>query len=138
MTASLVQRDEQEVRDAVAAIVDAFGDGRLDDYFDRFHPECSFVFHTIDRLLRSVAEYRALWARWVAEDDFSVLPCQTRDTYIQVWGDTAVVTHGVETHVRTRSSEDLLFEQETIVLARQSDARWLAVHEHLSPYEIDR
>jgi ketosteroid isomerase-like protein len=132
---SVAQRDEQEVRDTVAAIVSAFGDGRMDDYFSCFHPECSFVFHTTENRLNSVAEYRALWDGWVAEDGFEVRSCRTGDTHIQVWGDAAVVTHSVETRGRTRSSEEVLLERETIVLARQADGRWLAVHEHLSPAE---
>lgn len=85
MSASVAQRDKEEVGDAVAAIVSAFGDGRLDDYFGCFHPDCSFVFYTSDRRLNSVADYRALWDRWVAEDGLEVLSCRTRDTHVQVW-----------------------------------------------------
>jgi ketosteroid isomerase-like protein len=129
---AVVRRDEQDVLDAVAAIVSAFGDGRLDDYFARFHPDCSFVFYTSERRLDSVADYRALWDRWVAEDGFRVRSCSSRDARVQVWGDAAVVTHAVETRVQTRSSEAVLQEQETIVFVRQADGRWLAVHEHLS------
>jgi uncharacterized protein (TIGR02246 family) len=135
MSASGAQRDEQEIRDMVAAIVSAFGDGRVDDYFSYFHPDCSFVFYSTEDRLNSVAEYRALWDRWVAEDGFEVRSCSTRDTNIQVWGDAAVVTHSVETQSRTHSSEEVELERETIVLARQADGRWLAVHEHLSPAE---
>ncbi len=133
MNVAVAGRDEQDVRDAVAAIVSAFGDGRLDDYFGGFHPDCSFVFYTSEHRLNTVAEYRALWDRWIAEDGFEVRSCRTRDTYVQVWGDAAVVTHAVETRVHTRTSEDVLLERETIVLVRQADGRWLAVHEHLSP-----
>lgn len=126
-------RDEQDVLDAVAAIVSAFGDGRLGDYFDGFHPDCSFVFCTSGRRLDSVADYRALWDRWVAEDGFEVRSCRSQDARVHVWGDAAIVTHDVETRVQSRSSEDVLHERETIVFVRQADGRWLAVHEHLSP-----
>ena len=133
MNAAVIRRDEQDVLDAVAAIVSAFGDGRLDDYFARFHPDCSFVFHTSERRLDSVADYRTLWDRWVAEDGFRVRSCRSRNAHVQVWGDAAIVTHDVETQVQTRSSDEVLQEQETIVFVRQADGRWLAVHEHLSP-----
>ena len=133
MTAIVTGRDEQDVLRAVAAIVSAFGDGRLDDYFAGFHPDCSFVFYTSERRLDSVADYRALWDRWVAEDGFEVRSCRSWDARVQVLGDAAVVTHNVETRVQSRSSEDVLHERETIVFVRQAGGRWLAVHEHLSP-----
>jgi uncharacterized protein (TIGR02246 family) len=132
LNAAVIRRDEQDVLDAVAAIVSAYSDGRLDDYFARFHPDCSFVFYTSDRRLDSVADYRALWDRWVLEEGFQVRSCTSRDARVQVWGNAAVVTHAVETRIKTRSSEEVLQEQETIVFVRQADGRWLAVHEHLS------
>lgn len=124
---------EGQVREAVARLVSAFGEGRLEDYFGSFHPDCSFVFHTTEQRLGSVEEYRALWRRWVREDGFVVLGCRTSDTSVQLWGEVAVVTHDVDTRVRTNDGEEDLSERETIVLASQIDGRWLAVHEHLSP-----
>lgn len=124
---------EAQVREAVARLVSAFGEGRLEDYFGSFHPDCSFVFHTAEQRLASVEEYRALWRRWVGEDGFEVLGCRTGNTNVQLWGDVAVVTHDVDTRVRTNDGEEDVTERESIVLARQTDGRWLAVHEHLSP-----
>lgn len=124
---------EAEAREAVARLVSAFGDGRLEDYFGSFHPDCSFIFHTTEQRLGSVEEYRELWRRWVHEDGFEVLGCRTGNTSVQLWGEVAVVTHDVDTRVRTNDGEEDLSERETIVLARQADGRWLAVHEHLSP-----
>jgi ketosteroid isomerase-like protein len=124
---------DTEVRQAVAALVAAFGEGRLDDYFDHFAPEATFVFYTTPARLMSVDEYRTLWGRWVAEDGFRVVSCRTFDTNIQRFGDMAVVTHSVETQISTNDGEDTLQERETIVLARGADGRWLGVHEHLSP-----
>lgn len=124
---------EAEVREAVARLVSAFGDGRLEDYFGSFHPDCSFIFHTTEQRLGSVEEYRDLWRRWVRKDGFEVLGCRTGNTSVQLWGEVAVVTHDVDTRVRTNDGEEDLSERETIVLARQADGRWLAVHEHLSP-----
>lgn len=123
---------EAEVRAAVAALVSAFGEGRLDDYFDSFAPDCSFVFHTTIERLPSVDEYRELWSRWVADDGFSVLSCSTSGTEVQVLGDVAVVTHNVSTRVRISGQEQDLRERETIVM-RKIEGRWLGVHEHLSP-----
>lgn len=124
---------DTEVRQAVAALVAAFGEGRLEDYFGCFAPDATFVFYTTPVRLMSVDEYRALWARWVAEDGFRVVSCRTADTSVQPFGDIAVVTHSVETRVATNQGEDTLRERETIVMARGGDGRWLGVHEHLSP-----
>lgn len=124
---------EAQVREAVARLVSAFGEGRLEDYFGSFHPDCSFIFHTTEPRLGSVEEYRALWRRWIREDGFEVLGCRTSSTSVQLWGEVAVVTHDVDTRVRTNDGEEDLFERETIVLARQTGGRWLGVHEHLSP-----
>jgi ketosteroid isomerase-like protein len=118
---------------AVAALVAAFGEGRLDDYFGCFAPDATFVFYTTPTRLMSTDEYRALWAGWVAEDGFRVVSCRTYDTNLQTFGDVAVVTHSVETRISTNLGEDTLHERETIVMARGDDGRWLGVHEHLSP-----
>jgi uncharacterized protein (TIGR02246 family) len=124
---------DAEVQQAVAALVAAFGEGRLDEYFDCFAPDATFVFYTAPVRLMSVDEYRALWARWVAEDGFRVVSCRTSDTNVQLFGDIAVVTHSVKTRISTDQGEDTLDERETIVMARGVDGHWLGVHEHLSP-----
>ncbi|SEL61991.1 Ketosteroid isomerase homolog [Blastococcus sp. DSM 46786] len=121
-----------EVREAAAELVAAFGRGDLEAYFGCFAEDATFLFHTTGRLLTSTAEYRREWARWVAEDGFRVLDCATDDTAVQVLGDTAVLTHRVRTTVSTTAGTAVLHERETIVFSRDGD-RWLAVHEHLSP-----
>ena len=124
---------EAEVREAVDRIVDAFGNGRLDEYFGCFAPDATFVFYTTPERLTSVDAYRAVWDRWVAEDGFRVVSCRTTDTNVQMLGEVAIVTHSVETRIATHEGEDTVHERETIVLARGDDGRWLGVHEHLSP-----
>lgn len=123
----------ESVREAAERLVSAFGEGRLDDYFACFSPNATFLFHTTDRRLGSLDEYRALWDRWVQEDGFRVLACSTFDTFVQELGDTAILAHSVETRVATTRGEETLHERETIVFALQPEGRWLAVHEHLSP-----
>ncbi|MGW0948965.1 YybH family protein [Streptomyces sp. NPDC002623] len=122
----------QEVRTAADALVAAFAEGRLDDYFDAFAPDATFVFHTTPQRLGSTAEYRALWQRWVAEDGFRILGCTSSAQLIQPFGDTAVFSHDVETRISTHAGEETVQERETIVLARAEGGRWVAVHEHLS------
>ncbi|MFJ9630752.1 nuclear transport factor 2 family protein [Streptomyces sp. NPDC101175] len=122
----------QEVRAAADALVAAFAEGRLDDYFGAFAPDASFVFHTTPKRLDSTAEYRALWQRWVDEDGFRVLACASTAQLIQPFGDTAVFSHDVETRIATHSGEETVQERETIVFARADDGGWTAVHEHLS------
>ena len=124
---------DTEGREAVAALVAAFGEGRLDDYFACFAPDATFVFYTTPERLMSVDEYRALWDTWVSENGFRVVSCRTSDTNLQSFGDVTVVTHSVETRISTNEGEDTLHERETIVMARGTDGRWLGVHEHLSP-----
>jgi len=122
----------QEVRAAADALVAAFAEGRLDDYFGAFAPDASFVFHTTPQRLDSTAEYRALWQRWVDEDGFRVLGCTSSAQLIQPFGDTAVFSHDVETRIATHSGEETVQERETIVFARADDGGWVAAHEHLS------
>jgi ketosteroid isomerase-like protein len=123
---------EEEVRRAADVLVAAFGSGDLEAYFGCFADDATFLFHTTDRLLPSTQEYRQEWARWVAEDGFRVLDCSTEGTAIQLFEDTAVLTHRVRTTVSTRTGTEVLRERETIVLALRN-GRWLGVHEHLSP-----
>ncbi|MGW1067519.1 YybH family protein [Streptomyces aureus] len=123
----------QEIRTAADALVAAFAEGRLDDYFGAFAPDATFVFHTTPQRLGSTAEYRALWQRWVEEDGFRVLGCVSSEPLVQPFGDTAVFSHDVQTRVATHAGEETLLERETIVFARSEDGAWLAVHEHLSP-----
>ncbi|MFJ9058052.1 YybH family protein [Streptomyces sp. NPDC102409] len=122
----------QEVRAAADALVAAFAEGRLDDYFGAFAPDATFVFHTTARRLGSTAEYRALWEEWVERDGFRILGCTSSAPLIQPFGDTAVLSHDVETRIATHVGEETVHERETIVFARADDGRWTAVHEHLS------
>ncbi|MFF3561814.1 YybH family protein [Streptomyces sp. NPDC002574] len=129
--------DQKRVLRAADDLVAAFAEGRLDDYFRAFAPDATFVFHTTAQRIESVAEYRRVWARWVAEDGFRVLSCRSSDRMVQQWDDTAVFTHTVETRISTRSGEETLHERETIVFRRGEEGRWPAVHEHLSPAPQD-
>jgi len=125
--------DRDEVLVAAATLVDAFGQGRLEDYFATFAPEATFVFHATPQRLESTVEYRALWAQWIAQDDLRILGCRSTNPLVQLLGDVAVFAHDVDTHLATRAGEEHLANRETIVFARQASGRWLAVHEHLSP-----
>jgi ketosteroid isomerase-like protein len=121
-----------EVAAAADTLVKAFGRGDLEAYFGCFGEDATFLFHTTDRLLGSLGEYRAEWARWVRDDGFRVLSCTTEGTRIQDHGGVAVLTHEVRTTVETRAGATVLHERETIVFRRAEGGRWLAVHEHLS------
>ncbi|MER5278219.1 nuclear transport factor 2 family protein [Streptomyces sp. NPDC002809] len=129
---STPDRDTEEIRAAAEALVAAFAEGRLDDYFGAFAPDATFVFHSTPQRLGSTAEYRALWQEWVDQDDFRVVRCTSTGQLIQHLGSTAVFSHDVETTVSTRAGQETVHERETIVFARAADGRWPAVHEHLS------
>lgn len=123
----------EQVRDAAARLVAAFGGGDLDAYFGSFAEHAVFVFHTTPRVLDSVAAYRAEWATWQRDDGLRVVSCESTEQRVQDLGDVAVFTHRVRTRVSTSAGEDELLERETIVFRRLPDGRWVAVHEHLSP-----
>jgi ketosteroid isomerase-like protein len=123
---------EAEVLAAAASLVDAFGGGRVPEYFACFAPEATFVFHSEPARLGSREDYRALWERWERKDGFRVLECVSSSASVLVVGpDAAVFTHDVDTRVATDAGTERLAERETIVFARRG-GRWLAVHEHLS------
>lgn len=123
---------EQEVLAAAQALVQAFSEGRVEDYFAAFAPDATFLFHSTRERLASREAYRELWRTWEREDGFAVLACRSSGAAVQlVAEDAAVFTHDVATRVRTHAGEEALRERETIVFARR-DGRWLAVHEHLS------
>jgi hypothetical protein len=123
---------EAEVLAAAAALVGAFGDGRVEDYFACFEPEATFVFHAEPERLESLTAYRSLWERWEREDGFRVVECISSHGSVALLGeDGAVFAHDVDTRVATRAGVQELAERETIVFARRG-GRWVAVHEHLS------
>ncbi|MEY9962654.1 ketosteroid isomerase-like protein [Streptacidiphilus sp. MAP12-16] len=126
-----------DVQLAADALVAAFAEGRLDDYFAAFAPDATFLFHSTQQRLTSVADYRALWQSWVDQDGFRVLSCRSSRPLIQIFGATAVFSHEVETRISTHGGQETAKERETIVFqltpGQRSPDRWLAVHEHLSP-----
>jgi ketosteroid isomerase-like protein len=119
--------------EAADALVRAFAEGRVDDYFACFAPDATFVFHTTGERLESREAYRSLWRSWEADDEFRVVSCSSTNPLVMELGpEAAVFVHDVATRVATSAGEEDLRERETIVFARR-EGRWLAVHEHLSP-----
>ncbi|BCY09581.1 nuclear transport factor 2 family protein [Actinoplanes sp. L3-i22] len=118
---------------AARALVSAFGAHDTAAYFGSFAADATFVFHTHPAPLRSLADYQHIWYGWEREG-FHVISCESSDQQVQMLGEVAVFTHRVHTVVRTGDGEESLDERETIVFRREPDGRWLAVHEHLSPF----
>lgn len=123
---------DQEVLDAAAGLVEAFGRADIPAYFGSFADDATFVLHTTPEILGSLHAYRRAWERWERESGLRVVSCTSREQRVQVLGRVAVFTHRVRTRVATSTGEEELRERETIVF-RRDDGRWLAVHEHLSP-----
>ena len=113
------------------SLVAAFAASDANAYFAHFHPDASFLFHDTPGLIRSRADYEALWATWERDDGFRVLDCESTDQHVQESGDLAVFTHAVRTRRLVGGGEEELRERETIVLRRDGDS-WTCVHEHLS------
>lgn len=116
-------------RQAAVDLIAAFGSHDTRGYFEAFAPEATFLFHAEPALLPSRAAYEALWRQWESEG-FQILSCVSVDPRIDViTDDVAVFTHRVRTRL---SGEEEQRERETIIFRRQSDGRWLGIHEHLS------
>jgi ketosteroid isomerase-like protein len=127
-------RPEDQVLDAAARLVAAFGRHDVGAYFASFAPDATFLFYTTHERLPSREAYRTLWARWEGEDGFRVLSCVSKSPSVQLVTDAvAVFTHDVVTRQRLGDQELEIRERETIVFRREPDGRWLGVHEHLSP-----
>ncbi len=114
------------------SLVAAFAASDAATYFSHFHPEATFLFHDTPGLVRSRADYEALWAEWERDAGFRVLACESTDQHVQQHGDLAVFTHTVHTRRLVDDTEEELHERETIVLRREGDT-WTSMHEHLSP-----
>jgi uncharacterized protein (TIGR02246 family) len=125
--------DEAEVRAAAERLVAAFGSGQADDYFACFTNDASFILPTSPERQESLDDYRRLWDRRMREGGYAVTSCVSSGARVEVLGDAAVFMHDVVTEVATRAGAETRQERETIVFARQTDGRWIAVHIHLSP-----
>lgn len=123
---------EQSVLAAADRLVAAFARHDAAAYFSAFAPNATFIFHNLDRPLRSRAEYEAEWALWETRDSFRVRGCQSSDRHVQMIGSVAVFTHGVRTELEIGGEALTSQERETIVFERDGAGTWLAVHEHLS------
>lgn len=130
LESSLLPRE----RDALAAVDDLishFAAHRRDDYFAAFAADATFLFHSAASRLESRAEYEALWRSWEQNDDFHVESCSSTERRIQLFGETAVFSHDVETAQSVGGVRITITERESIIL-QLIDGRWLAIHEHLS------
>lgn len=126
------QNEENEVLATAEALVTAFASHDTAAYFSGFAAEANFLFHNVDRLITSRADYLAEWRLWEERDGFRVLSCVSTDRHVKLLGPVAVFTHRVATQVRFGDEIVNSRERETIVFARQADGGWLGVHEHLS------
>ena len=123
---------EDEILGAARRLIDAFARHDRDAYFAAFAPEATFIFHNLDRTLKSRAEYEAEWALWASRDGFRVRGCRSSEQRLQMVGETGIFTHAVSTDVAFGDDEATTQERETIVFARDAAGAWKAVHEHLS------
>ena len=125
---------EQDVLAAANSLVEALAMHEVDAYFSHFSPEATFIFHNLDRVLKSRAEYEEEWARWEQHNGFRVQNCKSSDQMVRMWGDVAVFNHTVITDVKFGDDMVTNHERETIIFQRNADGRWIAIHEHLSVF----
>ena len=124
--------DQENVLNAVAALVAAFARNDREAYFAAFSRDASFVFYTLPQPLLSRDAYQVLWDQWRAEDGFEVLACTSSNAFVSLQGDVALFIHDVATELRMQGEQHFSQERETIVFRRQQQGHWLACHEHLS------
>jgi ketosteroid isomerase-like protein len=124
--------DAENVTQAAASLVAAFGRHDKAAYFGHFASDATFIFYNVDHVLRSRGDYERLWSGWEQKDGFRVRSCSSANGQTRVIGDMAIFTHDVFTTSENRSGITHSTERETIVFRRQ-ERGWLAVHEHLSP-----
>jgi ketosteroid isomerase-like protein len=123
--------DPQDVLRAADHLIAAFAATDGHGYFDCFTADASFVFHAEPGRLDDRAAYERLWASWV-DAGWRVVSCDSSQRLVQVYGNTAVFSHTVDTVTDTAGQRAATRERETIVFVHAA-GRLLAVHEHLSP-----
>ena len=123
---------EEGVLAAAEHLIDAFGRHDIEAYFAAFAPDASFIFHNLDRVLKSRAEYEQEWKVWERRDGFRVLGCRSSERAVQMSGHVAVFTHIVETDISLGGERLTNRERETVVFGLGPEGQWLAFHEHLS------
>ena len=124
---------EGAVLAAAQQLIAAFARHDTPAYFSAFSADATFAFHSHAERLTSRSQYQALWQTWEQALGFRVLSCNSSTPSVQLCGSTAIFLHDVQTTIHTDSGDCTLNERETIVFVQQTDGRWLAVHEHLSP-----
>lgn len=131
----MTKNTELEVLDIAAQLVDAFSRHEPEKYFSFFADDATFVFYTHPATLTSRNEWEALWVEWENTLGFRVRSCVSHEPAVQPMGENAAVfRHTVESHIEMSGTVDTVWERETIVFHRV-DSTWLAIHEHLSPWE---
>lgn len=122
-----------QVLAAAGHLLGVFGENRVEDYFACFTPDATFIFHGLDHRLASLADYRSAWAGWVRDLDLRILGAAAQQQTVDfIAPGVALYTHSVQVKVSTKNGVEQRRERETVVFVRQSDQRWLGVHEHLS------
>ena len=123
---------EAEILKHANILIEHFGQGRIEAYFDCFTKDASFLFYNHKDRLTSRSDYETLFESWRREVNFEVLSCRSTNQMVQILGDTAIFLHDVTTKISISDEISTVFERESIVFQRQGDGRWLACHEHLS------
>ncbi len=130
------QDDRQDVMTAVNKLITAFSNNDTANYFAAFSAQATFLFHNLDRVLMSRAEYQTEWQSWEDQHQFRIINCKSSAVHLQMFGEVAVFTHQVLTNINFDSDVVSNRERETIVFARHDSGAWLGVHEHLSMFGL--
>lgn len=123
---------EEQVLEAVAKVVAAFGSHDKERYFSLFSTDATFIFHSTANRLNSRAEYESEWDAWELTG-FKIHSCTSSDPRVTLHsgGSVAVFSHTVRTDLTVGLERLQAGERESIVFELIGGS-WLAVHEHLS------
>ena len=123
---------EDQVLEAAAKIVAAFGSNDKQTYFSLFSPNATFIFHSSSNRLNSRAEYESEWQAWELTG-FRIHSCSSSDPKVTLHGDgkVAIFSHNVRTDLTVGPERLQSRERESIVF-EFTNGKWIAVHEHLS------
>jgi ketosteroid isomerase-like protein len=123
---------EQEVLEAAAEIVAAFGSHDKEKYFSLFSPDATFIFHSSPNRLNTRGEYEDEWSHW-EKDGFIIHSCSSINPKVTLHteGKVAVFSHSVRTDLTMGADRIKTGERESIIF-ELIDGSWIAVHEHLS------
>lgn len=116
-------------------LVAAYVAADTDKYFSCFAPDATLTLYLEEDRVDDRDAFRKLWHSWL-DSGWRVESCVSTDRFVQIYGNTAVLSHTIDTTSTVDGQQSNSRERETVVFTLdhgQVPPRLLVVHEHLSP-----